>query len=339
MIWSTAKNNGIVIGADDITLDLNGYRVDGDGTSFGGCVQGEVCDTGLLNSGHDGIVVKGGTVREFSLGVLVYKARHNRVLNISTTNNRFVGIGMVRCAQSAVRGSSGRKNIGQDGDGMFLLESHHVRVLNNVFVNNGDLGIHVGESSNNLLRGNLIARNRTASIIEGNRNSVRRNLIRNNEENVIFAGNKNVIVRNRVSGGIPGARTSGIAVELGRGNLIARNVVADVHGPGITLGLAHPSFGGTNNVVRHNLVRGSHGDGVSVAIKDDHSLLKRNIVVGARGDGLDVEGRATRVTGNLATRNGDLGIEAAGWVIDGGGNIARHNTDPRQCTGIRCKHH
>ena len=30
-------NNGIVIGADDITLDLNGHRIDGDGTEFEAC--------------------------------------------------------------------------------------------------------------------------------------------------------------------------------------------------------------------------------------------------------------------------------------------------------------
>jgi hypothetical protein len=36
-------------------------------------------------------------------------------------------------------------------------------------------------------------------------------------------------------------------------------------------------------------------------------------------------------------RNHDLGIEAVRGVIDGGGNVARHNGDPRQCTNIVCK--
>ena len=30
-------NNGIVIGADGVTLDLNGHRIDGDGTQFADC--------------------------------------------------------------------------------------------------------------------------------------------------------------------------------------------------------------------------------------------------------------------------------------------------------------
>ena len=34
--------------------------------------------------------------------------------------------------------------------------------------------------------------------------------------------------------------------------------------------------------------------------------------------------------------NADLGIAAVRSVNDGGGNIARHNGDPRQCTHIAC---
>ena len=34
-------NNGIVIGADDITLDLNGHRIDGDGAPAAGLRPGD----------------------------------------------------------------------------------------------------------------------------------------------------------------------------------------------------------------------------------------------------------------------------------------------------------
>src|SRR5919109_3284276 len=41
------KNNGIVIGADGITLELNGHLIDGDGTPAAGCdPQTEFCDVG-----------------------------------------------------------------------------------------------------------------------------------------------------------------------------------------------------------------------------------------------------------------------------------------------------
>jgi len=41
------------------------------------------------------------------------------------------------------------------------------------------------------------------------------------------------------------------------------------------------------------------------------------------------------VAGNTALRNADLGLDADG-VLDGGGNRARDNGDPAQCTGVVC---
>src|SRR5688572_20040784 len=45
-------NNGIVIGGDDITVDLNGHTVAGDGKEFEQCAENEFCDMGVLNDGH-----------------------------------------------------------------------------------------------------------------------------------------------------------------------------------------------------------------------------------------------------------------------------------------------
>ena len=54
-------SNGIVIGADDITLDLNGHVIDGDGTEFAGCGNREFCDVGVLDIDHDGVTVRDGS--------------------------------------------------------------------------------------------------------------------------------------------------------------------------------------------------------------------------------------------------------------------------------------
>ena len=78
------------------------------------------------------------------------------------------------------------------------------------------------------------------------------------------------------------------------------------------------------------------GDGFLVNEKDDHSILKGNTAKGAGDDGFDVRSRTAKLTGNRAVRNRDLGIAAVRGVTDGGGNVARHNRDPRQCTHIVC---
>jgi parallel beta-helix repeat protein len=326
-------NNGIVIGADDITVDLNGHLIDGDGAEFAGCPEGEPCDFGVLNDGHNGVSVRDGSVRQFAVGALVFSARHNRVLGISSSRNLLFGFVIADSARSLVRNSSGNRNPAPEGDGLGLFGSHHIRILHNSFRRNG-LGIHVDDSAHNLIKRNRISRNAEFGIfMQGDRNRVRRNRCRRNDACIIVApGSRNVITRNRVSRGL-----AGIGLEKGRGNLVARNVVVHTRRTGIYLGLKNPSIGGANNVVRRNRVRGSGDDAFLVNEEDDHSLLKRNIARRAGDDGFDVEGRSTKLTRNRAVRNADLGIEALRRVIDGGGNIARHNGDSRQCTHIACK--
>jgi hypothetical protein len=104
---------------------------------------------------------------------------------------------------------------------------------------------------------------------------------------------------------------------------------------GIRLGF--PGFGGVNNIVRANLVRRSGDDGFFVSGAHDNSVLRRNVAVAAGNDGFDIGSHTATLTGNRAVRNAELGIRAVGGVIDGGGNIARRNGDPRQCTQISCR--
>src|SRR5215208_6847431 len=133
-------NNGIIIGADNITLDLNYHTISGDGTAASGCdPEQEFCDVGVLNRGHDGVTVVHGSVHEFVVGVWGLNASHNSLLGISSSGNEGAGLGFFRGTRSLVRNCSGNGSIRRDGGlGMFLIASHHVRVLDNSFRNNGD---------------------------------------------------------------------------------------------------------------------------------------------------------------------------------------------------------
>jgi hypothetical protein len=55
-------NNGIVIGADGITLDLNGHTLEGDNALVGPCPEDEFCDFGIANDGHNDVRITNGTV-------------------------------------------------------------------------------------------------------------------------------------------------------------------------------------------------------------------------------------------------------------------------------------
>jgi parallel beta-helix repeat protein len=328
----SCPNNGIVIAADDVTLDLNGHTVAGDGEPVTSCPRDEFCDVGLLNDGHDGVTVRDGSVREFGAGVFVGRARQNRVLNVSSSRNQFFGFVIAESTRSVVRDSSGSRNPGPDGDGIAVFSSRHVRILGNSFRRN-ELGMHVEASSDIVIKGNLFSRTPGPAILmEADRNQVRRNrCVRNGACMIVGPGSRNVIVRNRSY-----RDGDGFAIEKGRGNLVARNVVVRARKDGIYLALQEPPIGGANTVVRRNLVRGSGDDGFEVRERDRHSLLQGNIARGAGDDGFDVQSRSTTLTGNRAVRNADLGIKAVLGVIDGGGNRASRNGNPLQCTNVFC---
>jgi parallel beta-helix repeat protein len=331
-------NHGIVIAADGVTLDLNGHLVDGDGTPAANCdAQKEPCDFGLFNDGHDGVTVKHGSVREFASGVLFGtasgRARHNRVLGVSATRNQFAGLGIFSQVRSLVRNSSGDGSLDREGSGMQLGDANHVRIMNNSFRHNAHNGLVAFESNRNVIEGNLFLRNDDEAILMegGNRFRITRNrVVRNGGGITLGPGSRNVIIGNRVSRG-----RDGIRIEKGHDNLVAHNVVVAAR-TGIRLGIHEPFIGGARNVVRRNLVRDSRVDGFVVLKKDTDSLLFGNIARGAGDDGFDVESRSATLTRNRAVRNVDLGIEAVFGVIDGGGNIARNNGNPAQCTNIFC---
>ena len=328
-------NNGIVIGADDITLDLNGHRIDGDGTEFADCPKNEICDVGVVTDRYDGIKVKGGSIREFGVGVLVSRARDSRVVGISSPKNVFFGAVIIESSRSVIRGSSLSNNIAPEGDGIGVFGSDHVQIVDNSIQHNPGPGIHVDDSAHNLIKGNVISHSGPGILIEADRNRVRGNrFIRNRGGIIVGRGSRNVLTRNHLS-----RDGAGIGIEKGRHNLVARNVVVDPRSRGIYLGLDFAdgsSIGGVDNIVRRNEVRGSGGDAFLVNHKGSY-VLKRNVASGAKDDGFDVESRSTRLAKNRATRNADLGIKAVEGVIDGGGNRASGNGDTRQCVNVKCR--
>jgi parallel beta-helix repeat protein len=325
-------NNGIVIGADGITLDLDGHLIDGDGTEFAGCAKTEPCDVGVANDGHDGVIVRDGSVREFGVGVLVGGARKNRVVNISSTRHIFFGVVVGGSSRSVIRRSSLSRNIAPEGDGIGVFDSDRIRIVRNKIRRNPGPGIHLFDSKKNLVKKNVFSRNGPAiSMEKADRNKVQRNRVVRGAGIIVAPGNRNVIARNRVARAV-----DSLAIEKGHGNLVAGNVVVGARGAGIRLGLDRPPIGGDNTVVRENRVNRSGDDGFLVAETDDHSLLKRNVARHNGGDGFDVESDSAKLARNHAVRNGDLGIEAVAGVGDGGGNKAHGNGGPVQCTNIAC---
>ena len=125
---TNCPNNGLVIGADNITLDFNGHVVDGDAVPAGP----EELDVGVDNSaGHDGVTIRGGAIQEFEFGLYGSGASHNRVRRVSSSRNL--------------------------GLGLLLESSPDSRIEKNSFVDNGSSGMLVFDSNSSRIERNSVS--------------------------------------------------------------------------------------------------------------------------------------------------------------------------------------
>jgi large repetitive protein len=314
------RSNGIVIGADDITLDLNGHTISGDGKLVRRCPRRQPCDMGVFNDRHDGVTVRNGSLRGFAVGVLVGGVRGNRLVGLSSSRNQFFGYVIADSSRTAIRDSSGNDNPRPDGDGLGVFMSHDLRIVHNSFRRNGQIGIHIEDSTDNLIQGNEFVHNGDFGIfVQADGNQVRGNrCVRNGTCILVGPGNRNVIAGNRVFGG-----GEGIAIEKGRRNVVARNVIVGTRHSGIRLGIGEPPIGSTNTLVRGNLVKAVAKDGFLVARSDRNALLLNNVARRSGDDGFDINSRSARLRGNRALGSADLGVEAVPGVFVASGFLRR----------------
>lgn len=337
---------GIVIGADDVTLDLNGHTIDGDGI---------VDFEGVQAIGHDEITVRGGAIRDFVEGVAVIDARDVRLRDLSVANSRHVGVFADTTAQLEVQRSS---FVDTAFAAIFVTRSDDVEIERNLLSRNG-AGISVVDTAKAVVTGNVVTQNGFAAIqIESDGAQVDRNRLSDTGLGMIVFASHTAITDNTVAdavGCIPSGEMCvspppgpcpdcvdgyGIWLEGGTANLIARNDVARTRVDGVRLGTFDPENPTTDTVVRDNAVRDAAADGFSIATEGGDvsgSLLERNTATRSGDDGFDIRSAATTLTRNTANRNQDFGIEAVAGAIDGGGNRARGNGNPLQCINVICR--
>jgi len=302
-------SNGIIIGADDITLDLKGHTISGDGKPVRRCPRRQPCDMGVLNDRHDGVTVRNGSLRGFGVGVLIGGVRGNRLVGLSSSHNQYFGFVIADSARSVIRDSSATDNPRPDGDGLGVFMSHDLRIVNNSFRRNGQIGIHIENSTGNLIKGNEFVGNGDFGVfVQADGTQLRGNhCVRNGTGILVGPGSRNVIAGNQVSEG-----GEGIAIEKGRANVVARNVVARTRHSGIRLGIGDPPIGSTDTLVRGNLVTAAGKDGFLVAKNDRNALLRGNTARRSGDDGFDINSPSARLRHNRAIGSAGEGFELHG---------------------------
>lgn len=245
------SNNGLVVGANNITLDLGGYRISG--------VVGVRGDgAGVLLPNRSGVTVRNGSITAFDGGVAIVNGGGNTVTGVDAFGN----LGGSGAGTSGVR----------YGDGIAIESSSNNRVIANKTSRNGPfsgIGIYSlidsdhpravgGNSVGNLVDSNDVLEN-TSPRPGGGPTSTDNDGIR--MENFGF---DNVISNNRVHG----SGLDGIAIfadsgrNVIRGNTVTGNGffrVAARRGSGVVLN-NRANF----NVVENNLITGNADNGIFV---------------------------------------------------------------------------
>lgn len=333
-------NRGIVIGADNISLDLNGHRIDGNESLVEDCPAGIPCDVGIYNMGHRGLSIKGGSITDFGWGIILYKADKGSLRHLSVERSYYSGVVAVESAHLKAEGNSITRNGLEPGfAGMVADGVTDALIMKNRLAGNGDQGLSAVGSNRIRIVGNTFSgRTESGMNVVGNGNDVSDNRIVGG--GIILAGSDNRLSRNYVAdpprcGDGCGV---GISFEMGMRNVIERNVVVRAPIVGIRVE-AYDLVPAVSNTVRNNIVRDGDGDGISINPDGgpvSSTLVESNVVTGSGDDGIDVASPTTTVRRNVAAHNGDLGIEVVTGVTDGGGNRAFANGNPLQCTNISC---
>ena len=157
--------NGIVIGADNITLDLNGRKIDGDGVL--GCTELYACDFGVDNSaGHRGVTIKDGSIREFATAVVAIGANHNRLRGLSSSHNILGGVLLIESPGARIeRNSISANGLTTDQAGLIVFDSSDVRIEGNSVRDNGDIGMFLIGLGDSRVERNSVSGNPEAGII------------------------------------------------------------------------------------------------------------------------------------------------------------------------------
>ncbi len=316
--------DGVIIGADNIQLNLNGHTISGtpgvgDGNAAGIRLPFK---TGVTITGHPGDSGKTGTVTGFDGGVLLNGGSGNTIENLAVKDNI---------------GPGGDATL---SDGIVLFHSAKNRIVNNVVSHNGPfdgIGVLGVDSSGNLLRGNTVEDTPASEtefdfVFDGSGVGI---LINNflDEEGTPRRGepihNNDVIdnvVRRNDNSGISnitnvGARIAGNTV---RDNGQAGEVCVDGRGGRTCLPVAGPSngIGFTAGPITTRLTR---------------ALIEGNTVTGNTGNGIHISTRQNRITGNTAVRNG--GSEAGKRGFGGRFDLLDDNSTEVLCepgSGVTC---
>ena len=261
-----SSGHGLVIGADNVTIDGNGYTLDG--VVPGICTWGD--RSGIYNKGHDDAVITNLEIKNFCNGIYLHGVYRDTIENCNIHHNGDVtssfathGIKMKHVFNSTIRNNSIHHTIApaepnpgceDGGNGLFLYEGDYNNLTGNEFYNNtkGGILIKMKPRYNNISHNHLWANGQGGIILRCclcNFNLIEYNNASDNYGSGIFIGGNNNTIRDNI-----------VCNNRDGGPYYADNSVGG-HGYGINVGRGDGSC--FNNLIS-NMICGNDYKGIYV---------------------------------------------------------------------------
>jgi parallel beta-helix repeat protein len=238
---------GLVIGAPNIVVDLNGHTI----TSGVIIELGEedALLPGVRNGGHSNVVIRNGTIAGFGYGVVLGPGTtHNIVEDLHLTGNALAGVYLFD-ADDGRNGNTVRDNhFDHNGEtGLTITsDSENSLVLNNTFIGNG-MSIHLLSANGHRIEGNDISGVVLNPLLYSDAGIVlessSRNVMLNNT--IFDTGDAGVIIHmqshdNRVEGHVMARNgDAGVVIEDSNRNQVINTTAHQQSDSGVVIGNAH----------------------------------------------------------------------------------------------------
>ena len=193
---SNCRGDGLVVRANNITINLNGHTVDG---------RGRRSSAGVRIAGFHGVTVTGGVIRQFGKGIWLVRADDDKIVNNVVTGSFDEGIFTNETSERPlIQGNritwSGTKHHAVDADGIDARGAGVSALANSVRHSNDD-GIDVGGSAS-IIDGNNVASSGHDGIdIDSQGSTVQNNVSNGNGDDGIGVGRNasSVLLRNNIT--------------------------------------------------------------------------------------------------------------------------------------------
>lgn len=281
----------------------------------------------LLNCPDDGVKIGASGVQLDLNGHKITGAGTDNSVGIEATASgvSVKGLGSIRNFDQGIRisnsdGSVVRKvDVRGGDDSIVVTESAEVTVKQNKVRNYRSLGISViNDTDTSLVERNQVIGPSDSDIV--------------NTAITVVGGEDNVVRENVLSGKPESSK--GILIRLGavRTQLLS-NEVTGFPNQGI-----HLYEGAAQTLVKGNVLK-QNGWGIhleDIAGPPTATKIVNNVANNNGINGIDLETNGSTVRKNTANGNDGWGILSTGTSVDQGGNKAKGNGQPGQCSGVAC---